>query len=559
MRRHGSLAVLTTLVAASVAVLAPAAGRTVTDGAARFDWVDYRGVEPVVAPRAGTYRNPILPGFYPDPSIVRVGRDFYLVTSTFAWWPGLPIFHSRDLVNWHQIGSGLSHPDKLAMDVPVSRGLYAPDISYHDGRFFIVSTCVECGGNFVVTATKPGGPWSDPVWLKDVDGFDPSLFFDRDGAAWLVNHAAPAGGARYRGHGAIWLRRFDPVALRTVGAPTVIVEGGLEPAKKPAWIEGPHIFVRDGRYYLTLAEGGTGINHSQVIFGADRVEGPWHPAPLGRQPILTQRDLDPARADPISATGHADLVELDGDRWWAVFLATRPYRDDLYNTGRETFLLPVTWRDGWPVILERGAAVPALLRRPDLPASPAAPTPPRDDFTGGTLGAQWMTLRGPPSPAWMRLARGALHLSPRAVPLGGMGRPSLIARRLQHADATISTALHLDPGPRAAAGLVAIHSELFFVTAALVRDGTARFVEVRRRDGERDPLEGALVARIALAEDLASIELRMHLHGASIDIDYALEPGRWRPISKAVDATILSPRPGSFVGTMIGPFAAAQP
>ncbi|HWI85246.1 MAG TPA: glycoside hydrolase family 43 protein, partial [Sphingomonas sp.] len=247
---------------------------------ALFDRVSYEGHEPGPAPQSGKYRNPILAGYYPDPSVVKVGADFYLVNSTFSWFPGIPVWHSRDLVHWRQIGNAISRPEQLNFTgITMSHGVFAPAISYHDGRFFIVNTCVECGGNFVVTARDPKGPWSQPVWLKDVGGIDPSIFFDDDGSAWLVNNDGPEGAPRYDGHRAIWLHRFDPGTLQTRGTPRVIVDGGVDPSKKPIWIEGPHLFKKDGAYYLMAAEGGTSTGHSEVIFRADRIEGPYVPAP----------------------------------------------------------------------------------------------------------------------------------------------------------------------------------------------------------------------------------------------------------------------------------------
>src|SRR3954469_22337797 len=159
---------------------------------ARFDWVEYQAIEKAAAPPAGRYANPVLAGFYPDPSVIKVGADFYLVNSTFSWFPGIPVWHSRDLVHWRQIGNAIDRPSQLDFKgLGMSKGVFAPAISYHDGRYFIVNTCVDCGGNFVVTASNPKGPWSDPVWLKNVGGIEPSLFFDADGSAWLVNNDVP--------------------------------------------------------------------------------------------------------------------------------------------------------------------------------------------------------------------------------------------------------------------------------------------------------------------------------------------------------------------------------
>jgi alpha-N-arabinofuranosidase len=453
---------------------------------ARFDWVEYRNVEPGPAAGPGEYRNPVLGGYYPDPSVVRVGQDFYLVNSSFSWFPGLPVWHSRDLVHWRQIGNAIDRKGQLDF-TGMSRGTFAPDISYHDGLFYIVNTCVGCGGNFVVTARDPKGPWSDPVWLKNVDGIDPALFFDEDGSAWLVHNAGPRGTPRYSGHTAIWLTRFDPKTLQAVGKAKVIVDAGADPSKNPIWIEGPHLFKKDGLYYLMAAEGGTAENHSEVIFRADKVEGAYVPAPASVNPILTQRDLDPARANPVTSSGHADLVKTEKGDWWAVFLATRPYTGDLYNTGRETFLAPVTWHDGWPTILPHATPIPILAKAPDLPRGSAPPTTGsfavRDEFAGAALGPAWMMMRSPTT-SWHRLDKGALVLTARNERLGDGKQPSFIARRQQNPEAVVTTSLRFAPAEGEEAGLAALQNDEHFLAVSLARKDGKLAVQVTRRAGK---------------------------------------------------------------------------
>jgi xylan 1,4-beta-xylosidase len=439
----------------------------------------------------------------------------------------------------------------------MSRGVFAPAISYHAGRFFIVNTCVGCGGNFVITARDPKGPWSDPVWLKNVDGIDPSLFFDEDGSAWLVHNAGPLGQPRYQGHTAIWLTRFDPKILQAIGAPQVIVDGGVDPAAKPIWIEGPHLFKKDGAYYLMAAEGGTATNHSEVIFRADRVEGPYTPAPPSVNPILTQRDLDPTRPHPITSSGHADLVRLANGQWWSVFLATRPYESDLYNTGRETFLLPVTWKDGWPTILPHATAISHDAKIPPLPVNTAPPTTgsfaASEPFTAKALSPQWVMMRTPHG-AWWHTDRGGLALDVRPERLGDGKQPSFLARRQQNGEAIASVGVDFAPGEGETAGLAALQNDDFFLTIAVARQGGGRVVRVARRAGPTDPVEGATVASAAVPD--GPLRLRLHARGGRYDFDYALAPGRWRALAHDVDGTNLSTaEAGGFVGTLIGPFA----
>ena len=300
-----------------------------------FDWFEYRGhdaaFERPLPP--GHYRNPVLAGFHPDPAVTRAGDKFYLVTSTFTYFPGIPVFESGDLVHWKQIGNVIERPSQLDFDgLGVSRGVFAPTIAFHDGVFYVANTAVDSGGNFIATATNPAGPWSDPIWLPTIGGIDPSLFFDDDGKVYILNNDAPPATPRYDGHRAIWMQEFDLDARKPIGPRKVMIDGGVDPSTNPIWIEGPHIYKRDGWYYLVCAEGGTSVNHSQVVLRSRKVWGPY--TPYENNPILTQRDLAAGRAAPVINAGHADLVEgLDG-RWWAIFLASRAYDQKHYNTGR---------------------------------------------------------------------------------------------------------------------------------------------------------------------------------------------------------------------------------
>ncbi len=556
----------TAALAAALLAPAPAPAAAVAPPAsapvAAFDWFEYRGDDPLpagIAPGRNDYRNPILAGFHPDPSITRVGDDYYLVTSTFGWFPGLPVFHSRDLVGWTQIGNAIDRPGQLDFArLGLSRGVFAPAIEHHRGTFYILNTCVDCGGNFVITATNPAGPWSDPVWLPEiVGGIDPSLFFD-DGRAWIVNNGPPPGEPLYEGHRAIWIQEFDPVAKRMIGPRTVLVNGGVDLSTKPIWIEGPHIFKRDGHYYLIAAEGGTAVGHSQVALRSRNVVGPYVPGPAN--PILTQRDLAPGRPHPITSAGHADFVQTAAGEWWATFLAVRPYRGDLYNTGRETFLLPVRWVDGWPRITEPGEAIPYVHRRPRLPrgAAPAVPTTGpmrvREEFDGAALPPYWMMLRQPRE-RWHELRTGALHLRARAPALGDGGNPSFLARRQQHMNGSAATAVRFAPardGDRA--GLAALQSDDHWYLLALERENGRPVVALRRRAGAADATDGVRVASAPL--DLrpgAPLFLRIDARGPAYHFHYATRPGAWRALRAGADGAILSTQvAGGFVGAVFG-------
>jgi alpha-N-arabinofuranosidase len=439
-------------------------------------------------------------------------------------------------------------------------GLYAPAITWHDGTFYIFNTCVRCGGNYYVTARDPAGPWSDPVWLPQAGGIDPSLFFDEDGSAWLVNNDAPPEPPRYDGHRAIWLQRFDPDTKRLVGERIVLVDGGADPATNPVWIEGPHLFKKDGHYYLIAAEGGTEENHSQVVFRAEKVTGPYLPFP--GNPILTQRDLPADRPFPITSTGHAGFVDT-GQGWWATFLGVRPYDRRNFNTGRETFLLPVTWQDGWPRITAPGERVPYVNARPDLPegSAPVPTTGPmrlHETFAGADLPLDWMMLRNPRA-RWYRLGGGAT-LEARPVGLGDNGNPSFLARRQQHLNASITTRVRFVPEADGdCAGLVAFQNDAYWFFLGIEQAGGRAMIRLDRRAGEETPREGAMVAEAPLGVAPGTpVDLRISARGGRYDFAYATRPGEWRVLARDVDGTILSTKEaGGFVGATLGVYAYA--
>jgi len=524
---------------------------------ARFTHFTYDGHAPEGS-RAGpgSYVNPILAGYHPDPSIVRVGVDYYLINSSFAHFPGIPVFHSTNLVDWVQIGNAIDRPSQLNMvGRKVSEGVFAPDISYHDGLFYIVNTCVGCGGNFVITAHNPAGPWSDPVWLG-FDGIDPSIFWDGD-KAYIVHNDVPREAPLYEGHRAIWLQEFDPKALKMTGPRTQIINGGVDISTKPIWIEGPHMLRRGAFYYLYAAEGGTAENHSEVVFRASAPIGPFQP--FAGNPILTQRDLDPARPHPVTSSGHAMMVQTQKGDWWSVFLATRPYSPGLYNIGRETFLLPVTWKGDWPTILGHGKTIPLVAPRPDLPAG-AKPSLPLggdfayiDDFRGTHLSKAWVGLRNPSKPLY-RLEKGALLLSSGA-PLGDKnGVPALIARRQQHQNATVSVTVSFAPrkdGDRA--GLVALQNDEDYVFFGVTRvEGKRKIALFTREAGHGE----TLVASAPLPT--GPVRLTFLSEGAQLGFRYATG-GRTVKLGATVDAALLSTqKAGGFVGTIVGPYTHSQ-
>ena len=395
------------------------------------------GKKPPAAFADRTFTNPILPGMYPDPSICRVGADFYLVNSSFEYFPGVPIFHSRDLVNWTQIGHVLTRDSQLDLTgVYSSGGIYAPTLRHHAGRFYMITTLVGVpghGGNFFVTAEDPRGPWSDPIWLDrgETGGFDPSLLFAGGDVYYLRD-----GKGSDKDHPRVYQARIDPKtgALREPMQPIWNGTGGI-------WPEGAHVYEMKGRYYLFAAEGGTEYGHSEVVGRSASPSGPFEAFP--GNPILTHRD----RADhPIQATGHADVVELDDGTAWAVFLGVRPQGGRYQHLGRETFLAPVKFSaDGWPMIGDAGH-VELNMPAPRLPPQPLAPVPARDDFDRPALGLEWTFVRNPKAGDVSLTARpGFLRIAGSPVTLNDVGSPAMIVRRQQHIRAQWRAALEFVP------------------------------------------------------------------------------------------------------------------
>ncbi len=546
---------LTTWIALTCSMATAAAH---AETAVRFDWFEYTGRDRVFEQpaSAGTYRNPILAGFYPDPSITRAGDKFYLVNSTFAYFPGIPIFESTDLVHWTQIGHAIDRASQLRFDgLGISRGVFAPTIEYHNGTFYVLNTAVDSGGNFIVTATDPRGPWSDPIWLPEIDGIDPSIFFDDDGRAYILNNGPPAGVPQYDGHRAIWIQEYDVRKRKLVGPRRVLVDGGVDPSTQPIWIEGPHLYRIQGMYYLTCAEGGTGPNHSQVVL---RGRSPWGPfEPFKGNPILTQRDLPVDRPNPITNAGHADLVEAPDGSWWAVFLATRTYAQKHYNTGRETFLLPVTWKDGWPIILENGKAIPYVERGPAF-MSTGAQSPMagnftwRDEFANPILDFAWIQVHVPKL-AWYDLKKtpGTLIVEPLPVALSEKTNPSFLARRQQHIAFDASTAFEMPDSNRVAAGLAAFQSENYWYFLGTRREGKDVRVFLEKRSGA--DMQTVAEARVPRAD---KVKLKISGEGGAYSFFYDLNDQGWQTLKAADDGTILSTEvAGGFVGAVIGPYA----
>jgi xylan 1,4-beta-xylosidase len=509
-------------------------------------------------------RNPILRGFNPDPSIVRVGTDYYIATSTFEWFPGVQIHHSTDLVNWRLITRPLRRPSQLNMiGAPDSCGVWAPCLTHADGLFHLVYTDVKrygrtsVGGasgaslrdfhNYLVTSPTIDGDWSDPIHLNS-SGFDPSLFHDDDGRKYLINMLWDhrPGANRF---GGIVLQEYDPGLKRLVGERRVIFKGtalGLT--------EAPHLYRRDGWYYLLTAEGGTGWGHAVTLARSRSLDGRYELHPDG--PILTARDRPDS---PLQRAGHADLVEDAEGRTWAVYLCGRPLRNrGRCVMGRETAIQPMVWgEDGW-LRTEAGDALPVLdvvMPGTDVPA--AADVVEITTFDGPDLPLAFQWLRSPwPEELFSLTERpGVLRLFGRES-LGSAFRQSLVARRQQAFCFTATTAMSFQPAHyQQAAGLVCYYGAAKFHYLHVTHDDVlGRVLQVMSALPDQAQAD-AFTRPISIPD--GRIELRVDVDEERLRFAWRQGDSDWTWLPEVFDASILSdeaaqPGTANFTGAFVG-------
>jgi alpha-N-arabinofuranosidase len=537
-----------------------AAPDVVMEQTAQFDYFRYKGKDDRFDKQIDVhnqYFNPVIAGFYPDPSICRKGDMYYLVNSSFGFYPGIPIFTSKDLVNWTQLGHVLDRPFQLNLDKQgISRGIFAPDIKYNpcNDTFYMITTSVDGIGNFFVKTKDIAQGWSDPVLLPEINGIDPSFFFDEDGKAYIVHNAEPERKEDWSQQRAIRMYEFDVQNEKVIGNGKEVIRGGARPENKPIWIEGPHLYKINGFYYLMCAEGGTDTDHSEVVF---RSNDPWGPYEAYKNnPILTQRDLPEGRNERVTCSGHADLVDTPTGEWWAVFLACRPYEDNLLNTGRETFLLPVEWKDGFPEILPQGKSIPTVVNKKGLTPS-MQPTSGnfefKDDFNSLPLDYSWIYIRTPQK-TFYTINDGKLIITPLPVNIEEQKSPSAVFRRQQHTSFEVETQLEFSPKKVGDfAGFTLFQNEAFhFVFGKTIINGVESLV-VNRVEKSKTTL-----ASIPLKDNeiTSTIKLKIAGKGHYYDFLYSLDGQNWKMLVANADGANLSTRhAGGFIGACIGLYA----
>ncbi|MDT0643573.1 glycoside hydrolase family 43 protein [Zunongwangia sp. F363] len=507
------------------------------------------------------FQNPILAGWYPDPAITDDGNgNYYMVHSTFAFFPGIPVFHSTDLVNWEPIGNVISRPEQLDLEgFGVSRAIFAPDISYDNGTFYVTCTVVDGKGNFVVTAKDPAGPWSDPVYLPEVKGIDPGLFFDENQTYLVYNSDAPNNEPQYSGHRTIRMVEFDKEKLQVTSGNRILVNGGVDISKKPVWAEGPRIYKENGYYYLMTAEGGTAVNHSEMIYRTKDIDSDL--IPYKENPILTQRHLDPNREKPITSAGHADLVQTQNGDWYGVFLAVRPYEDDYYNTGRETFMAPVKWVNEWPVFDLGGENIKyqyplpegTHLNKNNFPLNGNFSF--RKEFDKDSLGLSWLFLRTPKN-RWYSFNNGALKLKTRPETIEGTSNPTFIGHRQQHLTGEASISLDFKPvSKNESAGIVAFQNESHYYYLNKSMENGKSVVELLQgtEDGNK------VLAKTEIANTVSPLLLKIEFNKDKYNFYYASAPDEWKILKKDIDAKYLSTKTaGGFVGVTLAMYTTSN-
>ena len=439
------------------------------------------------------FTNPIIKGGYPDPSICKVGDTFYIVNSSFEYFPGLPIHSSKDLINWELIGYGLHKKSQVnsivnLIDVQSDGGIHAPTIRHKDGVYYIITTNVyynEQKGeaemvNFIITAENPAGPWSNPIHIKGAPGIDPDLFFDDDGKVWYVGNQMPEN-PNFNGEGEIWLQELDLIEFKLVGEKYLLWRG----ACGGVWAEGPHIYKKDGRYYLIIAEGGTSFNHAVMVALSDNIQGPYISNP--RNPIITSRHL--SYDNWVNSTGHGDILELDDGRNYMVLLGIRNEIERGSNMGRETFLVPLTWEREpfewketkylWPVVSPKTGRVEMLN---DVIFNNSTQNNEKkfiDNFDSNKLDLNW-NFRRYPIDGIYTLNKEANQLDLKCHPnqIVERGRAALLGFKQTESDFEYLTQMYFEPKTSGSeAGISLFQKDDNYINFTIIKQGGKQYLQ----------------------------------------------------------------------------------
>lgn len=533
-----------------------------------FSKVVYQGDDQIYKKyplKAGEFYNPVLQGCYPDPAITRKGDDFYMVCSSFAMFPGVPIFHSKDLVNWTDLGGVLNNVNEFnPHDTGISQGVYAPGITYnpHNDTFYMIVTAFSGGlGNIMVKTKDPMKGWGSPIKLG-FGGIDPSIFFDDNGKGYIVHNDAPDKGKElYEGHRVIKVWEYDVATDKVIpGTDKIIVDGGVDLSKKPIWIEAPHLYKKNGHYYLMCAEGGTGGNHSEVIFISDSPTGPFKPS--SNNPILTQRYFPQDRADKVDWAGHADLVLGPDNKYYGVFLGIRPNEKDRVNAGRETFMLPVDWSGTFPVFENGLVPMGPKLKMPNGVENktgkdgffPNGNFTFEENFTSNKLDYRWIGLRGPRE-NFISVTKKGLQINPFQVNIKELKPTSTLFYRQQHNSFTFAATIDYKPASeKDLAGITCLQNERFNYVFGITKKGNDTYILLERTEKGKSKIIAS--TKIDIKNPL---RLQVKATGDSYEFSYSANGTDFQNLGGAVSGDILSTNvAGGFTGALVGLYATAS-
>lgn len=520
-------------------------------------------------------QNPILPGFNPDPSICRVDDDFYLVTSTFSYYPGIPVYHSRDLCNWEQLGYAFHRPDQLKLNPDgISGGLFAPTIRYHNGIFYVIVVNMSTMETLIVTTKDPSGDWSNAHVIPGIF-FDPSLFWDEDGKSYLIYNVMGFGKENdYNiAHREIDLNKMELIG-EEIGLWTCALKGGSSP-------EAAHMYKKEGWYYVMISEGGTEHYHAVTIARSKELNGPY--VGYSGNPILTHRHL--TNKYPICNVGHGDLVELKDGTWYMVVLASRIYGGYHKNLGRETFIVPVIWEDGWPVAAPDTGKVEWTYPAPNLPECKYPQIPQTDGFDSDKLGLQWNFLGTPINDVY-RIADSKLYLKTISEPIHplefkSMGRLfgrdrasfvssalSFVSRRQQHMSFDASCNLHFDRlNANETAGICVMQNNYNQLRIELASQDGEKVVRVAKHSTITHEGESRFDRRVEGKEEILAVVpfdssdacLAIHADGQNFSFYVGSGESDMKAVYDNLNGGFLgSETAGGFVGAYIGMFASGN-
>lgn len=516
---------------------------------------------------AQTFKNPILAGGYPDPSICRVGNEFIMVNSSFEYFPALPIHKSKDLVNWELAGHGLNRLEQVSgqinlIDVQSNGGIHAPTIRFHNGKYHIITTNVyydeikqrATATNFIITSSKPEGPWSNPIIIKGAPGIDPDIFFDDDGRVWYTGNHQPLD-PTFNGETEIWMQELDPNSFQLIGQRFFVWRG----ACGGVWAEGPHIYKKDGNYYLLIAEGGTSFNHSIMVAVSDTITGPY--VSNERNPIFSSRHL--SYDNWVHSTGHGDLVELEDGRWYVMMLGVRGDIKRKSNMGRETFIAPVSWeiepydwkekKIVWPVIAPQTGKI--LKNNPMIfsETTPNKETYFVDNFNDTNLGLAWNRRRAPMQ-KMIDLASnsGSLRLYTNHNKLQERKRANFTGIKQTESDFSFETKMTFSPASDSdEAGIAIVQKDNNFLSLTLKQSSDDIALELKLMN----EIQTSIASKKIDYNSKLPIQLKVESFNNKYHFYYALENQKFQLLAEAAANHLLS---HGYTGAHIGLYATSN-